>query len=256
MKRNLRLFMLVGLGLLLMVGSANADNIRQFGSVGSLSELQTLFTGIGSSIQAYGDQSTAAYFMPTGAGNSSAAYIATISWDEGSRLEFGIYALGDPSKKLKLWNSTTLPEPGNAVSFKFNQAENYVKSFDENGLIDQQTWFGSFGFYSYAAGYDATYFFSDDSLNPSGYARFLTYAAKGDNVTFPWGGPYNDAAHWYVASEVGRYSSTPYNWDTTTADFSDFIVQLESIEPVPEPVTLLLLGLGLVGIAGVRRKLK
>jgi hypothetical protein len=39
-------------------------------------------------------------------------------------------------------------------------------------------------------------------------------------------------------------------------DYNDFIFQIESITPVPEPMTLLLLGLGLLGVAGIRRKFK
>ncbi|HBA72391.1 MAG TPA: hypothetical protein DER40_04025 [Geobacter sp.] len=54
-----------------------------------------------------------------------------------------------------------------------------------------------------------------------------------------------------IATDIGSWDSDGYGWDKS----SDANIQVFGT-PVPEPGTVLLLGLGLVGIAGIRRRFK
>ena len=253
MKQIMLKVQVAAVALAFIAGSSYAS-LRPVGDNVTLAELQGVFDSIGSTIDAVTDQTTEDAFLPTGAGNATAAYVATISWFRDD-IEFGIYNLLDPSQKVKLF-SQSLATPGDSVSLKFDEGNDYVVTLDTSDpfspvVVDSSSYFLDFGFYAIATD-NGEDFYSQDFLNVGSYARMLTYEGKGDLVTIGTVGTYPDNGHWYVALEAGAYGTG----DPTGADYSDIVVQMESITPsdvVPEPATLGLFGLVSGGIYFARR---
>jgi hypothetical protein len=241
--KNIVLF-IWSVALFMLVAGNAAGALRPLGDAISMSELQNeVFNAIGAtSIDALNDQIDKMVFEPSSP-IASSEYVATISWS-ASDIDFGIYNTADTAQKVTLFNYPA-GSVGDTTTLQFNLAGNYVRSVNTDTLtvIDSEPYFKEFGFYATSV-YGT--FYSEDDLNTGSYAHFLTYAGEGDEVTIGSHDAYFDDGHYYVATEV-----TPN--DTTFADFTDIVVQMESIIPIPEPGSLLLIGLSSASILWIRR---
>jgi hypothetical protein len=97
-----------------------------------------------------------------------------------------------------------------------------------------------FGFYIQPQGDSGPTYFSLDQLNAAGLAQMVAFHDIAPNR---WTIGFEDIAIRNAAGALqGDY------------DYNDFIFQIESIQAVPEPLTMILLGSGLLGLAAIRRK--
>jgi hypothetical protein len=177
--------------------------------------------------------------------NASGGSVSTVMIELAgfSQNTFGIYDRVNPNNKVELFNAASGVGAQALLSI---MADGSVRvNFNDTGVDFSGN---NFGFYLNVPEANSVWY-SDTLLNSDGADHMAAYRGVGDTVEIP---PFS-AGVWGENEYALAWEDLPATG--TDNNFTDLVVLVESVSPVPDGgSTAALLGLGIAGMAWVRRK--